>query len=155
MKGFRRITGRVLVSAAILLAGCSDSSGNPNDPASSNTVTPVITTGSWVVASLVQRTENKTSQFSGYILKFTATSAESGTVTATRNGSTVSGTWTHAPAVTYYGNAATESIVLDLGKSSPLDRLTDTWNVVSATSATLTLVHPEVAEDEHLVLTKQ
>lgn len=156
MKNFTGITGRVLVSVAILLAGCSKYSGSPTGPTSSNTVTPFITNGNWVVASLVQRTEDKTSQFSGYTLSFTSTGAESGTVAATRNGATVSGTWSHSAAVTYYGSTpTTESIVLNLGMSAPFDRLTHTWNVVSSTSANLTLVSPEVLEDMHLVLTKE
>ena len=114
-----------------------------------------MTAGNWVVSSLVQRTEDKTSDFDGYTLKFTATGAESGSVVATRNGATVSGTWAHSPAVTYYGGTSTEAIVLNLGTSRPLERLTRAWNVVSSTSTTLTLVSPEVAEDMHLVLTKQ
>ena len=158
MKNFTGITGSLLVPAVILLAGCSNfysSPTGPTSPTASSTVTPFVTTGNWMVSLLVQRTEDKTSQFSGYTLKFAATSAESGTVTATRNGSTVSGTWNHSPAVTYYGSSSTESIVLNLGMSAPFDRLTKTWNVVSTTNATLTLVSPEVLEDTHLVLTKQ
>ena len=159
MKNFTGITGCALVSAAILLAGCSNSSGSPTGPTSpttSDTVTPFIATGNWVVASLVQRTEDKTSQFSGYTFKFTSTGTDNGTVTATRNGATVNGIWSHAPSVTYYGSTpSTESIALNLGTSTPFDRLTKTWNVVSTTSVTFTLVSPEVLEDTHLVLTKQ
>ncbi|MEO7368268.1 MAG: hypothetical protein ABIZ36_09945 [Gemmatimonadaceae bacterium] len=159
MKNFTGITGGVLVLAAILLAGCSNSYKSPTGPSSptaSDTVTPFIATGSWVVAALVQRTEDKTSQFSGYTFNFTSTGTDNGTVTATRNGATVSGTWRHSASVTYYGGTPTnESIALNLGTSSPFDRLTKTWNVVSTTSATFTLVSPEVLEDMHLVLTKQ
>ncbi len=57
----------------------------------SDTVTPFIASGNWGVTSLVQRTEDKTSQFSGYAFKFTSTGADNGTVSATRNGATVSG----------------------------------------------------------------
>jgi hypothetical protein len=57
--------------------------------------------------------------------------------------------------VTYYGSSSQESIILNLGSTSPFDRLTGTWNVVSTTSSNLNLVNPEVAEDEHLVLAKQ
>jgi len=155
MKYFRGITSSALVSVTILLAGCGNSSDNPTAPTPTDTVTPFIVAGNWVVSSLRQRTEDKTSQFSGYVLKFTATSAESGTVTATRNNAMVSGTWNHAPAVTYYGSSSTESLVLNLGSSSPFDRLSRTWNVVSGTNATVSLTSPEVAEDMHLVLTKQ
>ena len=155
MNIFTGVTSRVLVPLAILLAGCSSTSPSPTAPSSTTRITPIIADGSWVVSSLLQRTEDKTSQFSGYTLKFISTAAESGTVTATRNGSTTSGTWSHSPAVTYYGSTSQEAIVLNLGTSTPFDRLSGTWNVVSSTNASLELVSPEVAEDSHLVLAKQ
>jgi hypothetical protein len=46
-------------------------------------------------------------------------------------------------------------MVLTLGASSPFAMLTKTWNVVSNTASTLTLVSPEVAENMHLVFVKQ
>ncbi len=155
MKTLREVTICVLVPLAILLAGCSSSSANPTAPSSTTSITPIIANGSWVVSSLMQRTEDKTSQFSGYTLRFVSTAGESGTVTATRNGSTTSGTWSHTPAVTYYGGTSQEAIVLNLGTSTPFDRLSHTWNVISSTSSNLTLASPEVVEDAHLVLAKQ
>ena len=74
---------------------------------------------------------------------------------ATKNGTSVNGTWTHSAAVTYYGSTSAESIALSLTSASPFDRLTKTWNVVSTTSTTLTLVNPEVLQDEHLVFSRQ
>jgi len=78
-----------------------------------------------------------------------------GTVVATKGGTSVSGTWTHAPAITYYGSSSKESIVLNLGTASPFAMLTKTWNVVSSTTTTLTLVSPEVLEDMHLVFSRE
>jgi hypothetical protein len=153
MNNIERITGRAIVSLAIFLAACGGYS-SPTAPTATDTVTPSIA-GNWVVSSLVQGTEDKTSQFSGYTLAFVSSDAESGTVTATRNNSTVSGTWRHSPAVTYYGSSSTESIVLNLGASTPFDRITGTWNVVSSTNAQLSLASPEVREDMRLVLSKE
>ncbi len=155
MKNVTRSARPALLSAAMFLAACSSSSPSVTAPAPTATVTPATMTGNWVVASLVQRTEDKTSQFSGYTLTFTSTSADNGTVVATRNGSSVSGIWSHSPAVTYYGSSSKESIVLNLGISTPFDRLTHTWNVVSTTASTLSLASPEVLEDTHLMLTKR
>jgi hypothetical protein len=154
MNRFERMTSRAVVSGAILLAACSGSYSNPTSPTTTDTVTASIA-GNWVIASLVQGSEDKTSQFSGYTLSFAETNAESGTVTATRNNSTVSGTWSHSPAVTYYGSTSTESIVLNLGTATPFDKITGTWNVSSSTDAKLSLASPEVAENMQLVLTKQ
>jgi hypothetical protein len=148
-----RIKSSAIVSIAMLLAACS-SYTNPVAPTTTDTVSASIA-GNWVISSLVQGTEDKTSQFSGYTLTFTETSDQSGAVTATRNGSTISGTWSHSPAVTYYGSSSTESIVLNLGTATPFDRVTGTWNVASSTGAKLSLASPEVAENMQLVLTKE
>jgi hypothetical protein len=154
MNTFERMTNRAIVSGAMLLAACSGSYSNSTAPTTTDTVTPSIA-GNWVIASLVQGTEDKTSQYSGYTLSFTETSAESGTVTATRNNSTVSGTWSHSAGVTYYGSTSTESIVLNLGTATPFDKITGTWNVTSSTDTELSLASPEVAEATQLVLMKQ
>lgn len=147
------------LAAVILLAACGGGSdaGNPAGPVTQpSNVASVITTGTWAVATLTQNTEDKANQFSGYSFTFfRAGDAESGTVTATKGGNTVSGTWIHSPAVTYYGSSSTESIVLSLGASSPFAMLTKTWNVEANTATTLTLVSPEVAESMHLVFVKQ
>jgi hypothetical protein len=153
MKNFERIMSRAVVSAAILLGACGGYS-NPTAPVSTDTVTSSIS-GNWVIASLIQKTEDKTSQFSGYTLSFASNDAESGTITATRDNSTVTGTWRHSPAVTYYGSSSTESIVLNLGTATPFDRITGTWNVTSSTNTNLSLASPEVREDVRLVLSKQ
>jgi hypothetical protein len=104
---------------------------------------------------MTERTEDKTSQFAGITFTFGGAGSEGGTVVATKNGTTVNGTWSHSPAITYYGSTSAEAIALALSSASPFDRLTKTWNVVSTTSTTLTLVSPEVAQDEHLVFSRQ
>jgi len=148
-----------VLSALLLLAACggSNSSSNTTGPITQpSTVASVITAGTWAVGTLTQNTEDKANQFSGYSFTFSRTGdAENGTVTATKGGTTISGTWSHAAAVTYYGSTSTESMVLTLGASSPFAMLTKTWNVVSNTASTLTLVSPEVAENMHLVFVKQ
>jgi hypothetical protein len=153
MNTFERISSRTIVLVTMLLAACSSYS-SPTAPTTSDTVTASIA-GNWVISSLVQRSEDKTSQFSGYTLTFTETGAQSGTVTATRDNSTVTGTWSHSPAVTYYGSSSTESIILNLGTAAPFDRITGTWNVSSSTNSKLSLASPEVAEGMQLVLTRQ
>lgn len=155
MKTLTVATTRFLLPLAILLGGCSSYS-SPTGPSSTTSITPIIANGNWVVSSLLQGSEDKTQQFAGYSLNFVATAAESGTVTATRNGSTTTGTWSHSSAVTYYGGSSSqEALVLNLGTSTPFDRLSGTWNVVSSTSSNLNLASPEVAEDSHLILQKQ
>jgi hypothetical protein len=155
MKNHRSVAGGLLLSMAATLTACGGSS-DPTAPVTHpSSVSSVLTSGTWVVSSLMQRTEDRTSQLSGYSFTFTGAGSENGTVVATKSGSSVNGTWGHSPAVTYYGSTSTESLVLNFGTESPFDRLTKTWNVVSNTSTTLTLGSPEVLEDEHLVFTRQ
>lgn len=136
--------------------GSSDATGPGGPVTQPSTVSSVITAGTWAVGTLMQNTEDKANQFSGYSFVFSrAGDAESGTVTATKGGNTISGTWSHSAAVTYYGSTSTESMVLSLGASSPFAMLTKTWNVVSNTASTLSLVSPEVTENMHLVFVKQ
>ena len=156
MHNIRTIAGSLLVTSVALLAACGSSSNNATAPVTQPSNVPsFITNGTWAVSSLMQGTEDKASQLSGFSFTFTATGSENGTVVATKGGTSVSGTWTHAPAVTYYGSSSTESIVLSLGTGSPFALLTKTWNVVSITTTTLTLVSPEVLEGMHLVFSRQ
>ena len=155
----RKSSGTSFVVLALLLLGaCGGSSAtSPGGPVTQpSTVASVITAGTWAVGTLTQNTEDKANQFAGYTFTFSRTGdAEAGTVVATKGGNTTTGTWSHAPAVTYYGSTSTESMVLSLGASSPFAMLTKTWNVVSNTASTLSLVSPEVTENMHLVFIKQ
>jgi hypothetical protein len=156
----RRLATSAVAGAALLtLVACGASS--PTAPAASPTTAattvdaPLFTKGSWTVTQLSQRSEDKTSQLAGYVFTFTKTSDESGTVVASRNGSSVSGSWSHRPAVNYYGATSTEAIVLSFGASSAFARISKLWNVGSITASTMSLDNPELAEDEHLVFSKQ
>ncbi len=153
MNNLNRITSCMLVCISIALAGCGSYSA-PTSPAPSDTVTASID-GNWVVASLMERDEDKSGALGSYVLNFVSTSMDAGTVTATRDNSTVTGTWRHSAAVTYYGSSSTESLVLNFGASTPLNQLSGTWNVVSSSNTTLNLASPEIAQQERLVLNKQ
>ena len=155
MYTIRTIASSLLLTSAALVTACGYSSATAPVTQPSN-VPSFITSGTWAVSALTQGTEDKGSQLSGFTFTFTATGSENGTVVATKGGTSINGTWTHAAAVTYYGsNSTQESIVLSLGTTSPFAMLTRTWNVVSVTPTTLTLVDPEVAENSHLVFSKQ
>lgn len=149
----------VVLTAVLLLAACGggNAATSPNGPVTQpSTVSSVITAGTWVVGTLTQNTEDKANQFSGYTFTFSRTGdAEAGTVVATKGGNTITGSWSHSAAVTYYGSTSTESMVLSLGASSPFAMLTKTWNVVSNTASSLALVSPEVTENMHLTFVRQ
>ena len=159
MRKSSRTAPFVALAAVLALAACGGGMDTaiPTGPGTQpSTVASVITAGTWTVGTLTQNTEDRANQFSGYTFTFSRVGdAESGTVTASKGGNTITGTWSHTAAVTYYGSTSTESMVLSLGASAPFAMLTKTWNVESNTASTLSLVSPEVTENMHLEFVKQ
>ena len=147
------VVSRAALAALVTLAAACGGSA-PTAPAStvSSVISAGFSSGAWTVSSLTQGTEEKASQFDGYLLTFTGT--ESGTLSATRNGVSVSGTWSHSPAVTYYGSTSKESMVINLGTTAPFDRISKTWNVTASTASSVSFEGPELAEQSHLTLTR-
>jgi hypothetical protein len=144
-----------LVVAASILASCSKSSVPPNNTTAtsptSTDLTAALTSGNWVVSSFLQKTEDKTSKFSNIVFTFSA----NGTLNASDNGNTTTGTWSYTPAVTYYGSTSKAAIAINIGTSNPLVLLTKTWNLISSTSSTFKIDSPEIAEDEHVQFSKR
>lgn len=155
MKQARNIAAISAIAFATLFASCKKYGVSDQTNNTTSTVSTAIP-GNWTITSYSQRGEDKTSQFSGYTFTFAASTAgaNSGTVTAVKD-NTVTGTWSYSPAVTYYGSTSTSSITLNLGASSPFDRLSKIWNIESTSASKLNLVNPEVLEDEHLEFSKQ
>ena len=151
----RTLAVRRAALAALVTFAAACGGSDPTAPATTQpSVLPTsFSSGAWMVSSLTQGTEDKASQFDGYILTFTGT--ERGTVTATRNGTSVSGTWSHSPAVTYYGSTSKEAMVINLGTTAPFDRISKTWNVTASTATSVSFEGPELAEQSHLTLIRQ
>lgn len=146
-----------VLSLSLLFSACSkNDSGLTQTDNSNPSQASAAVSGSFTLTSFVQRNEDKTGQFDGYVFTFTSTSANAGNVVAVKGSNTVSGTWVYAPGVTYYGSTSKTSITLNLGATTPFTLLNKTWNVDNAsTSSKLALSSPELAEDEHIAFTKQ
>jgi hypothetical protein len=150
MKTSFKVLPAFYIAATILFSACTKDKATTD--AASNNLANAITSGTWVVSSLTQRTEDKTAQFSGIIFTFEANN----TVKATeKNGTVTNGTWAYTPVITYYGATAKEAVTINLGASTPFSRITKTWNVVSNSSTVAKFDNPEVLEDEHLQFSKQ
>lgn len=138
----------------LVVCSCSKSTDSATPaPATLTDVKTVLTTGSWSVSSYRQKTEDKTSDFSATTFVFSA----DGTVVATRNGKTTSGSWTSTPGgVTYYGAApSVATFTINLGTSNPYKAIYKTWNVnATSTASDLKLDNKEPVEDEHLEFVK-
>jgi hypothetical protein len=138
------------IAVAMLFTACTKDKAAPEAPA--DNLAASLLSGNWVVSSLVQRTEDKTSQFSNIVFTFSANN----TVKATdKNGTVTNGTWNYTPAVTYYGATSKEAMVINLGTGNPFNRITKTWNVTSKSTSVAKFDNPEVLEDEHLQFSKQ
>ena len=143
----------VLMSVLFVMESCSKSNTSISQPSTDN---PSITvqSGSWMINNLSQSTEDKTSQFAGYVFTF----ASGGVMKAQINGAVTTGAWSYTPsAVTYYGSTPSKaSFTINLGNSTPLSRLSKIWNVDSTNtnSTNLSLISPEVAENLKLNFTK-
>ena len=149
----RSLVPRAALAALVALAAaCGGTAATAPVATETSVISAGFSSGTWTISSLTQGTEEKASQFDGYTLAFAGT--ESGTLTATRNGVSVSGTWSHSAAVTYYGSASKESMVISLGTTPPFDRISKTWNVTASTASSVSFEGPELAEQSRLTLTR-
>jgi len=143
-------TQRVITIAMlllILLIGCKKSY---NTPGTNNNNVPSVTNGTWTITSYTQRTENKTGDFSG--INFTFSS--DGKVVAS-GAYSASGSWSSTPASTdYYGNSTVASFTINLGSSSPFNKLSKSWNIGEQATTVLRLDNKETTEDEHITFSK-
>ena len=133
-------------------AGCSKTGST--DTTSNNNPDPTqLVIGNWTISSFSQRTEDKTSLFKDYTFTFSA----GGVLKIAHNAADVNGTWSYiAASVGYYGSGGTNAaLILNAGASDPLVRLNLTWNINSISTATISLVNPEPADNEVLVFTRQ
>jgi hypothetical protein len=141
----------------IFVTGCTKNSSDITPPAATSLTdpSPSLIAGTWTISAYRQRTEDKTSAFNGYSFIFKS----GGVLEATLNGASTSGTWVYTPAaVTYYGSGSSDaSVTLNLGASSPLNRLNRVWNIdsVHTSASKLALVNPEPLDDEHIDFSKQ
>jgi hypothetical protein len=141
----------VLVLAILVFISCTKSSVEPAATTTEN-LTATLTSGTWIVSSHIQKTEDKTSKYTDYTFTF---SADNKVVITTKNGKSSSGAWVFTPAVTYYGSTSKEAISLNMGVEKPLDALTKKWNFISSTTTSFKVDSPELTEDEHLQFSKK
>jgi hypothetical protein len=148
----------LFVLTILAMQSCSKSNTTPassTNPANNATFVESLNSGTWVISSFVQRTDDKTSTFNGYSFTF----SKGGTLEASNSGAVTKGSWSYSPsAVGYYGGPPSNaSITMNLGTASPFNRLTRTWNIDSTktNSSQLYLLNPEPAEGEHVIFSKQ
>ncbi len=123
------MTKKILFQTAILflltLAACTktgiSSSGNSN-------VTNIVTQGNWRISLYNDSGTDELFHFSGYTFTF-----NNGTVTATKAGATVSGTYSAGV------DDSKSKMYLDFGVTIPFNKLNDDWHIISETSTKISL----------------
>jgi hypothetical protein len=151
MKSLFKSLAYLSIIAALSFVSCSKDVASNGAAATTDTLTRFVTSGTWIVSSLLQKAEDNTSKFAGFVFTFSA----DGTLTASQNGHQTKGSWHYTPAVTYYGSSSKEAININMGTSEPLKRLTKTWNLKSKAANLIEMDSPEILEDEHLQFQKQ
>ena len=97
------LTPIIYLFTVLLLASCEKDDDNSN----SNT------SGTWYVSYYYDKDKVETNNFSGYTFEFKT----NGEMTATKNGSTTTGTWSETIS----------RFNITIGTSEPLEDLTDDW----------------------------
>lgn len=87
-------------------------------------VSNVVTSGNWRVTLYVDSGQDETSHFSGYNFVF----ASGGSVVATKNGTSVSGTWS-----TLLDDSQTK-LVLNFATPADFIEISDDWHVIEQTA---------------------
>ncbi len=127
------------LAAMLMLATSCKNEKDDTDP------TQIISSGSWRVGHYMDSGNDETSDFIGYSFVFSA----NGTLTATRNDISKTGTWMK-------DNASNKLIIdlgLDIDTNRPLGELTDDWKITTFASSEISLVD-DSSPDEMLVFLK-
>ncbi len=118
-------TKSIVVASCLLLLSIITSCKKDNSTSPSGNS---IQQGQWKITSYIHSGNNETNHFSGYSFEF----KNGGIVTATKSGSTVSGTWST-------GSDDSQSKLYLTFSTAPFIELNDDWHIVQQTTTTLQL----------------
>ena len=110
------------------MISCKKSSTNPIIP--SNPISTIVQQGSWRITLYNDNGTDETSNFTGYSFKFNS----NGTITATKGGSTVNGTWSKGT------DDSQPKLYLNFGATNPFDSLTSDWRITSQNTSKIVLI---------------
>lgn len=133
-----------LAMIALMLGACeTDDSANNNDPMTAQEIeaaSMVATSGTWRVTNYNDDGQDETSDYTGYSFTFETT----GVLTATKDATTISGTW----SITDDSSSSSDdddddidfNIFFPVSDDHPLDDLSDDWDIVSFDATTINLI---------------
>jgi hypothetical protein len=134
----------VVAIASVLFAACTKENSVPQNNNNNSTVI----TGDFVITKFTDRgsSEDKTSDFSGYVFTFTA----DGKITALKNGISTQGSYTEKPS--HEGEGAKLSISFS---DAPLNELDKNWQIDLITDAAIHLSDDDASSGEVLEFTAE
>ena len=108
-------------------SGCKKEDNSMSDQV--NTLNQTAQTGTWKVTYYLDNSVDKTSTYTGYVFQFNS----GGTITATKAGTTISGTWSG-------GNDDSQvKLYLNFGTATPFLELNNDWHVTQQSSSIIKL----------------
>jgi hypothetical protein len=123
---------RTLLSSILVLSlfsSCKKDAAPAPQPLSVASVNNTIVTGNWRVTYYNDNSQDETTKFSGYEFDFAA----GGIVTATKTGSSISGTWSS-------GNDDSQvKLILSFSAPAVFSEISDDWHVTERTDTKITL----------------
>ncbi|MBS1598836.1 MAG: hypothetical protein JST75_11485 [Bacteroidetes bacterium] len=139
--------------AMIIGTSCKKSYTSPGSNSGTDSVTNIVTNGTWIISSYTQKVEDKTNTFAGITFVFSS----DGKLTADDKGNKTTGSWSTTPYTPgYYGGpAALATLTISMGTASPFNKIDKSWNVGEKSNSSFKLDNKEPLEDEHLVFSKQ
>lgn len=112
---------------ACLIGLCTVISCKKSSPGQTN-VPNILSQGDWRITLYKDSGKDETYHFTGYVFAFA-----NGTVTAVRDGNTVSGTYSTGV------DDGKNKLYLNFGETEPFEELTDDWQIIEETSTKVSL----------------
>jgi hypothetical protein len=125
----KKILSISALAIIVMIAFSSCKKDDNSNSAQSAALNATAVQGKWRVSYFVDNGVDETIHFTGYEFQFNS----NGTVTATKGGSTINGTWT--------SGTDDSTVKLILGFSTPADflDLSDDWHLIQQSSTKITL----------------
>lgn len=120
----KKILSISILALVMIVTSCKKDDNSNSTPSINST----IQQGKWRVASYIDSGNNETNHYTGYEFQFNS----NGTVVATKQGSSVSGTWSN-------GNDDSQQKLILNFSTTPFDELNDDWHIVSQSSSQIGL----------------
>jgi len=121
----KKIISGILMLTIFLMTSC-EKDDNPN--AGSTNITNIINKGNWRITLYNDSGTDELYHFTGYTFTFS-----NGTITAVRNTTTVTGTYS-----TLFDDSKNK-FLLNFGSTVPFDDLNDDWHIIEETSTKIRL----------------